>query len=75
MIDVSTMEEIEDERKMVTLDLGNSDFVTFTKEYPICKRSPALICIFLANTNSRLDHFSTRRWKTSHRNRRTILRP
>jgi len=26
-IDVSTMEEIEDESKMVTLDLGNGDFV------------------------------------------------
>jgi hypothetical protein len=74
-IDVSTMEEIEDESKMVTLDLGNGDFVTFTKEYLICKKSPALICIFLANTNSRLDHFSTRRRKTSHRHRRTILRP
>jgi hypothetical protein len=74
-IDVSTMEEIEDKSKMVTLDLGNGDFVTFTKEYLICKKSPALICIFLANTNSRLDHFLTRRWKTSHRHRRTMLRP
>ncbi|KFY25204.1 hypothetical protein V491_01873 [Pseudogymnoascus sp. VKM F-3775] len=36
IVDVSTMEKIEDESEMVTINMGNNDFVTFTMEYLLC---------------------------------------
>lgn len=36
-VDISTMETISDESKMVTINLGNGDIATFTDEYLTCR--------------------------------------
>jgi hypothetical protein len=35
--DIGTLEEIKNEKDMVTVHLGGSDYVTFSKEYLVCK--------------------------------------